>query len=673
MDRRLGAAAAKEGVAAKDGAAEGVSAGAAAAGRPLEMPEAEAGAGVSPRSVRLALWAIGVSGFCALAFEVFWTRALVFFLDNSTHAFTTILTAFLLGIGIGSLLIAPFLDKRVKVLGWLGMIEILIGISAVLALPILNSLPHVFERMADAPLDGMLHWKWTGARFLNTIPVVLVPTILMGMAFPLASKLYTTKLGRVGTALGNLYAVNTLGGVAGSLLAGFVLIPLVGLQKGILLIAAVNVIIGAVLIFFEPLMKKPVKLATIAIFGLVFLAAGATTQGNGGAKLISHYEGLEIDEILHYEEGIGATVKVYRDVYGDRIISVNGFPVAGAPLEYRDAQTALAHFPLLLSRVPSPRVAIVGFGAGGTSWGVMQHDVSMVDCVELVPAVPRAAVWFESVNHGVLDLPGYNLILNDGRNHLQVTDREYDIISIDATSPKMAGNGSLYTRDFYELMRDRLSDDGMAVQWIPFHLLSDVEVEMTAKSFMEVFPHSTFWFTPLRQHAVLIGTVKEFEIDFGLLASKFANPVVQDELAFVNVGDLQGFLSGFVMGEETLAGYVGNARENTDNHPYLEFTPAMAYFVGDMYRLRTLLDFREAREIALPWLVNTGDTHEERAALAEALQVRYEAVEHSLAGDIFLVLGEMDRATAEYNEALVVDPEEKNWLNATWREGETRR
>ncbi|NNM05759.1 MAG: fused MFS/spermidine synthase, partial [Gemmatimonadetes bacterium] len=142
---------------------------------------------LSPRAVRLALWAIGISGFCALAFEVFWTRALVFYLDNSTHAFTTILTAFLLGIGLGSLLISAFIDRWKRLLGWLGLIEVLIAISAVFAIPIINSSIPVFERMAGASLDNMLAWKWMGVRFINSLSVMLLPTVLMGMAFPLAT------------------------------------------------------------------------------------------------------------------------------------------------------------------------------------------------------------------------------------------------------------------------------------------------------------------------------------------------------------------------------------------------------------------------------------------------------------------------------------------------------
>lgn len=637
-----------------------------------EEPEESREGVFSSRVVRLALWAIGISGFCALALEVFWTRALVFFLDNSTHAFTTILTAFLLGIGIGSLIIATFIDTRKKLLAWFGLIEILIGVSAILAIPILSNSPPVFQSMAGVSLDSMLPWKWMGMRFVNSLAVMLVPTTLMGMAFPLASKIYTRNVNMVGTALGNVYAVNTIGGVFGSVIAGFVLIPLIGVHNGIVLIAAINVIIGGVLILSEPAMTYKIKTGVVVGLGLLFSGVGTFYLTNGAITLTSYYEGIEGPEVLSYEEGIGATVKVYRDRFGDKALSINGFPVAGTALTMQDAQKALAHLPLLLSNVPSPRVNIIGFGAGGTSWGVMQYNVKEVDCVELVPAVVDAAKWFPEINHGVLSEPNFNLIMGDGRNYALVTDKEYDVISVDATSPKMAGNGSLYALEFYELVKERLSSDGLLVQWIPFHLVSDREVKMIAKTFMTVFPHTTLWFTPLRQYIILIGTQEELKIDFESLSRKLEMRNVQRDLELLNVTDPIDVLNLFVMGEEVLAKYVGDARINTDNHPYLEFTPAMAYFVSDMYWLQNMRNIEKSRESVFLSLINMGKTDEEIAAVAEKVQKRFEATNHSIRGDILRFLEMRQQALVEYTTALRIDPQEKNWLNTVLYGGRRR-
>jgi spermidine synthase len=636
----------------------------------------EGGADVfSPNIARLALWAVGVSGFCALALEVFWTRALVFFLDNSTHAFATILTAFLLGIAIGSLLIARFVDTGKKLLTWLGVIQLLIGISAALAIPILSGSTSVFRSMEGVSLDAMLHWKWIGMRFVKCLSVMLVPTVLMGMTFPLVAKIYTRNLGKVGTALGNVYSVNTIAGVLGSVMAGFVLIPLIGVQTGIMVIATINIALGGVLLLSEPLIRASTTRRVAVGLGLSLPGLAVLYLiTSGPMRLASYYEGIDRPEVLSYTEGAGATVKVYRDRVGDRTLSVNGFPVAGTGLAAHDAQKPLAHFPLLLTTVASPRVNIIGFGAGGTSWGIMQYDVAGIDCVELVPGVLDVAGWFPDINHGVLDDPLFNVILDDGRNHALVSSREYDVVSVDATTPKMAGNGSLYTREFYELLAARLSPNGLVVQWLPFHLLSDEEMRMIAKTFMTAFPHTTLWFSPLRHHSILVGTQAKLRIDFRSLRRKLERQTIQQEFAyFAPATDPIDFLSWFVMGEEALAKYVADARVNSDNHPYLEFTPAMAYFASDVYRIRNLLTLRTWRESPFPLLTNVGETDEEIDAVTEKVRRRFEATHHSIGGDIYATLRRPTEATAEYNRALTIDPQEKIALNPMWRSERSRR
>jgi spermidine synthase len=314
-------------------------------------------------------------------------------------------------------------------------------------------------------------------------------------------------------------------------------------------------------------------------------------------------------------------------------------------------------------------VNIIGFGTGGTSWGILQHGVQRIDCVELVSGVIHAAKWFPEVNHGVLEEPRFNLIMGDGRNYALLGRETYDVISIDATSPKMAGNGSLYTLEFYRLLRERLSEDGMVVQWLPIHLLSDPEVRMTARTFQTVFPHTTLWLSPLRHHGVLVGKLKALEIDFKALQRKMEVEGVRDELERFNVTDPMDFLGWFVMGDETLARYVEGSQMNTDDHPYLEFSPAMAYFLAQQYQVRNLAGLRDFRESVFPFLRNVGGTEEEIAGVAEAVQKRFEATQHSISGDVFLTLGMREEARAAYERARAIDPDDKNWMNPAWMTG----
>ena len=612
----------------------------------------------SSKVARLVLWAVGLSGFCALAYEVFWTRALVFLLDNSTHAFTTMLTAFLLGIAIGSFIIARFIDTRGKLLALLALVQILIGLFAILAIPILGNLDPAFESMVGVSDDSMLYWKWTGMKFITCLSVMLVPTFLMGTVLPLVSKTYIRDLKGVGNALGNVYCLNTIGGAFGSVIAGFVLIPLMGVHSSIILIASINVLIGGILILYEPLMKYKNKLITVVGLVLLFTFTGTIFLTIGRTTFTSAMEKTSV-ETLYYKEGIGATVKVFKDERGDKQLSIDGYPVAGTKPAHHDIQKALGHFPLLLSNVASPSVNIIGFGAGGTSWGVMQYNVKEVDCVELVPAVVDAAKWFPEINHGVLNNPKFHLIVGDGRNYLLVTDKKYDVISIDATSPKCAGNGSLYALEFYELCKKRLSEDGLLIQWLPFHLLPNEEVKMIVKTFKTVFPHATLWLTPGRQYYILVGTQEKLEINFKSLSSKLEMRNIQQELEELNVTDPFDFLGCFALGEEALTKYVGDTKINTDDHPYLEFSPSMAVFREREYVRQNQLSISKFRESVFPLLVNTGETDEEIATVAEKVQKRFEATQYGIRGEVLAIQGMLEQAVVEFRKALLIDPEDK--------------
>ena len=625
------------------------------------------GDAVTPALARLSLWAVGLSGVAALALEVLWTRSLVYFLDNSTHAFTTVLTAFLLGIALGSAVVAHIADRRLRLVGAFGVVEVLIGFSALLAIPLLAAATPVLSGLDGQTLDAMFLWKWSALRFARSLTVMLIPTVLMGMTVPLAAKICTRQLAELGGSMGRVYSANTIGGVVGSVLAGFVVIPLLGVSRGIVAMAALSTVIGSVLLLAEPAWRgqKTVRGAIGAGVALLFVVTAWLTANN--LVLASYRERADGTDVVFYREGIGSTVKVFRDAQGEKTLSIDGFPVAGTTIGMRDAQETLGNFPLLLSNAASPRVNLIGFGAGGASWEALQYDVASVDCVELVPAVIEAAKWFPEVNHNVLSRPAYHLVVDDGRNYALVTDKSYDVISVDATSPKMAGNGSLYTLEFFQLVKARLSENGLAVQWLPFHLLSDAELKMTARTFMQVFPHTTLWLSPLKYHGLLVGSSQPLRIDMQVLRRKLQRPDVQREVSRVGVLNPFDFLSGFVMGEEDLRQYVAGARVNTDNHPYLEFTPAWSYFIAQRYALQNLTAFRATRKSVLPLLVNTGDTPTAVAATADSVTRRFDATQHSFWGDILYALGKSDRAWKEWAAALAIDPSDSSATRAIRR------
>jgi spermidine synthase len=254
----------------------------------------------------------------------------------------------------------------------------------------------------------------------------------------------------------------------------------------------------------------------------------------GNITLSSIVESQFPNNILFYKEGVAATVKVYEEeerkdnrLVISKTISINGFPVAGTIASHVDGQKTLGNLPFLLSSVDSPRVNIIGFGAGGSAWASTLYPTTVVDLVELVPDVISGARNIPEVNHGAMDNSKVNIIYDDGRNYLNRTKKTYDIISVDATSPKSAGSGSLYSLEFYKSATQRLSDDGIMIQWMPYHLMTEADVKMIGRTFKSVFPEATLWFSFTRHYYVMIGTKKELKINFERL-QKLAAPPGQD-------------------------------------------------------------------------------------------------------------------------------------------------
>ncbi len=577
---------------------------------------------LSPRLATLTLWAIAISGFCSLAYEVLWTRALVFILDNTAQAFTTMLTAFLFGIAFGSLLVARWIDRSRHLLVVFGVVEVLIAVLAALSIPLFGNLGASLGGPGDAVYPTASQWLWAALRFGRAFLVMLLPTLLMGMTLPLAVRLYGAAR-PAGSTVGRVYGVNTLGGVAGSFGAGFLLIPTLGVQGSVLLVAGVNALLGVGLILAEPVLRRKYRVGTAAVSAVSYLVVLALLLSSGRIMFFSAIERPALVSVPYYREAVGATVKVYVDAFGDRTLSIDGFPVAGTIPRHQDAQRSLGNFPLLLNQIDKPRLNIVGFGAGGSSWAATLYDTSQIECVELLPAVVGAAGFFPEVNHGVLSNPRLELTIDDGRNHMLLTEETYDIISVDATSPKSAGSGSLYAREFYQSCAAHLSPGGLMVQWLPYHLLSPDDVRMVARTFREVFPHASLWFSFERYYYILVGTVQPLRLDFQRLTSLMGQPAIQEELAPVNIADAYDVLACFIMGEQELGAFMDGGRLNTDDHPYLEYEPASSYLAVDEHVRQNLGLIAPRRGSAWPYLMNIPAGQAQ--AVQEALNARIQA------------------------------------------------
>ena len=441
-----------------------------------------------PRRDSWVLPAVALSGVASLALEVIWTRILILIVGTSTYAFATMLVAFLIGIALGSFLV-HLLDARIddprRVFGW---VQLGIVFATLLSIPLLGTL----VTRGQYWLLG-LEQKWVAlfaARFGLAFAVMLLPTTLVGMSFPLASRIGVHGIGSLGRELGGIYGANTLGNIAGALLGGFVLIPLVGLQRGIALLVLLNLAAAAcALLPTSPGFLRAAPLAAALCCCAVFLAAWKP-------RPFQSIEESGDDAVLYYREGLESTVKVIQRAADarQRVMLVDGVRVGQSSAGIDHKQQLLAHLPFLLRPGKPPRTVLsIGLGTGILMGEVARHGIESGVCIELSPEVVEGARHFDAFNGKVLDDGRVRIVVDDGINFLARSPRKWDAIIADGKSRHgHVGNARFYSEDFYRSGREHLSPGGLLLQWVPLDEPAD-ELRTIARSFSRVFPHFYLW------------------------------------------------------------------------------------------------------------------------------------------------------------------------------------
>ncbi|MXW79656.1 MAG: hypothetical protein F4Z57_11885 [Gemmatimonadetes bacterium] len=600
---------------------------------------------------RLVLGGFALSGFVALGYEVLWTRLLAMLLQSATaQSLSTILVAFLLGLAGGAALGARLIDRWRTPLAAFGAVELLIGLCGLSSIAAFGSIPYIVEAWG-----GALSWEGHLSKLFVAAFVVMLPaTLLMGLLFPIAAKVCIPRIEQLGRGVGTVYAANTLGAIAGALVAGFVLLPLLGTYRSIQVLAWVNIAIGAVILALDPaaqLRRKAVRTVGGLALGLVLmllLPAGLFVE-------LFHWSEPN-SRLLYWDEGAGATVSVHQKQDGVRILKVNGG--GEVPTDYASLQTfrLLGHLPLVLHPDPA-EVLVIAFGGGITLSAAELHQPERLDCAELVPGVPRAAPYFARHNRQIatrLDQAPIELVAEDGRNHVLRTQRQYDAIICDATHPGTADSWVLYTEEFYRLCRGRVGPDGLVAQWLPLHGLSVEDYKMILRTFRAVYPHASLWLT--HQYSILLGTPGALRIGYAALERKLGQPEVRANLRSVDLGDSPSFLSALVLGEKELAAYAGSGPINTDDRPYISFTDRRRRGTsGGLPVLKSLVEHL----VVNPRLYLSADIPTE---VVEALERRLAARRHTVLGTIALLEKDGERAAADFARAREIDPGERGAL-----------
>jgi spermidine synthase len=546
-----------------------------------------------PDDARFWMFCAFVSGFVTISTQVAWTRMLTMIVGSSTYAFSIVVALFLLGLSGGAYVIARK-NLSGKLRESVLKVELVTAVSLFLSLLVVNLIPGLLIA------TGLrLHISnWGGLLTLQIISVallILLPAFLMGTVMPLVLVWAGTNSSNESVRLvGRSYAVNTMGAIAGAFGAGFVSIPRFSTRFTILVAAALCVTVAG--LAYQPkvdardrdLQRAIAAGLTLVLIVLLFLAAPRMNLANlsvgaydslvrvlaksrGGVDDGSvQQRGPETHELLMYQEGPTSTVSVRKD-WDITSMAINGRTNA-SDREDMPTQVMLGQMPLLLA----PRIRnalVVGYATGVTAGAMLQSPIESLECVELEPATVNGSRFFEHVNNHPLDDPRLHLIIDDARTYLRVTPTRYDMIVSEPSHPWVPGVANLFTREFFQLGRNGLNDDGVFVQWLQIYQLSTDSLRSILATFHETFPHVLVFRVEgawKGKDLLLIGSKIPLTLD--RIKERIGDPRISAELARVNIKSEADVRAWYVCDESELAPAVAGSVINTDDNMYIDTT-----------------------------------------------------------------------------------------------------
>lgn len=504
-----------------------------------------------------------LTGACAMADEVLWTRVLVLYLGSSVYAFALMLAILLTGLVGGSLLGAVLALRDLP--RALGITQLALAVALLLqvfAFPAYNT---VLVLTATRLLHVSTYSGLLLAEGLTTSLYLLPPTLLMGLSFALLLQAASQSAGTAAADVAAIYSLNTLGGIGGSLLAGFAAIPLIGSQNSLLL---TGLLAAGMAVLLWP-KNWAVRLAPAA-----FLLLAWFPQRDGVILSAGVLSNVPRQDLLFFREDVTATIAVKRYVARSSALSLelNGVNVAGTSPDLIVIQKLQAHLPLAM--VESPRKILhIGLGSGGTAYSVSRHPVREIRIVEISPEVAQAADrFFRGVNHGVLADPRVRLSINDGRNFVLAAPDTFDVILSDSIHPRYAGNGSLYTEDYFRLCAKRLEPGGVISMWLPMYSLLPENYRSILRAFQNVFPNVSIWYPHSVENSfTIVLATPEPTVRLQDLARRMADRAISEDLVRIGAQDPAELLSYLVLAAQDVRRWVEETAPHTDDLPLVEY------------------------------------------------------------------------------------------------------
>jgi len=553
---------------------------------PREVAASAAPTPLLPEAARPVLGAVfALSGFAALVLQLAWVRLFGLVLGSTVYSFSAVLGVYLAGIALGSALVSHWLG-RIRSARPLALAQFAIAIASLAGIQAWPGLPGAMLAMGER-----MGTSWSGlllAQLGLVVPVLAVPCLLLGAVFPLTTRLL--QAGEGGEATGRAYALNTLGTIAGSLVAGFVLLPGLGIQGSVLLAATLSCVAGLACLWL-PGTERPTR-GGLVVTAVALAAAGlaAVVAPRWDPMLMSlgtyrpfHARNLlqsfqqaggvgdptrqvaSAQKVLFYREGLNASVLVATDLEGRRRWMRVGGKI--------DSGTGDMLTQVMLGLLPAAmadrgaRTLIVGHGSGASAAAALAAGVGPTEIVELEPAVIEASRLFHETGADPLDDPRVTLRLEDARTRLMHGAGGYDLIISQPTNPWIAGVNSLFTVDFYRRVRAQLATGGVFGQWIQIYELSPATFHTLLRSFLEVFPDAQVFCMWNSLDVLLIAAPSGRPLSLARLET----PAAQEQVRLARLERALQVSDFYVGPASLLSSLVADAPLNTDDRPIVEY------------------------------------------------------------------------------------------------------
>lgn len=529
------------------------------------------------------LWALLFSGFTAMMCEIVWTRQLILIYGSSLYSYTCILVIFLLGISLGSAVARNHFQNNIRNIYTFAFIELSIGLLIVAGTYYYTDLFYINFVLYDSLLNSFSLFTL----FITTILLILLPSILFGMLFPLALRLFTPSFYLISERTGVLYFYNTIGCVLGSLCCGFILIPLLGLKWTLIFGASINIIIAGVFLFLSVNLSQikaiAVSITVILVLIVIYFPANwdknIMTSGfaiNQPAKMVPSKKAfnqyLKRGKVVFYKEGYHSNIAVFRSQNGIYTLYNNGKADASTDIADVRTQISMGYIPMLLAKDIN-NVLIIGMGSGMTAGVVEKFPVKHIDLVEIEQEVLEARKFFYYKYGDPLADERLRVTIDDARNYLKITPNKYDVIISEPSNVWVNNVANLFTQEYYKVVKKKLTSDGIFCQWIQSYNLDRIAVKSVIKALQNEFDSVYVFYPKTDRDIILIASNKTFKIDLDQVNSrlKLHNIIKKDLSATLNIRNIYEFATLCLVDAKDLKSNLANILPNTDDNMFLEF------------------------------------------------------------------------------------------------------